>query len=74
MKTFVIIMLSLFIVSCRNMEHKEEKVSHDFKQRSISIADGRSYQIVTYKGHEYLCNGSTGGIIHTESCECNENL
>ena len=64
------ILLITFFYGCTNEVNEVETISSDFKMQNIDVKGGWQYQIITYKGHEYLCNSSHGGMIHTESCDC----
>lgn len=65
-----ILLVAVLFSSCNNVEHEPNKVTPDFEVKNIDVKGGWQYQIIVYKGHEYLCYSSNGGIIHTESCGC----
>lgn len=69
-KYFLYTLLALVFTSCYSKVHQQKQVTNDFKQQNIDVVGGWQYQIINYKGHEYICNSSRGGIIHSESCEC----
>tara|TARA_R110000803_G_scaffold122515_1_gene190517 strand:- start:1120 stop:1365 length:246 start_codon:yes stop_codon:yes gene_type:complete len=66
---FYTLLVAVFY-GCTNKVNEVETISSDFKMQNIDVKGGWQYQIITYKGHEYLCNSSNGGMIHTESCDC----
>lgn len=74
MKIFFLLICILVLNSCdlKSTEsiRKSNNKEYDFERVSIVTDGGWIYQVITYKGHEYLCNTPNGGILHTESCKC----
>ncbi len=61
------------LLSCKSDAseiRKSRNREYDFERVSIVTEGGWVYQVIKYKGHEYLCNTPNGGILHTESCKC----
>jgi S-adenosylmethionine/arginine decarboxylase-like enzyme len=72
MRILYIILLSILFISCNEKISNTNLHSRIKKIQDITI-DAKGYYIIQVDNHQYFTNGSSGGIIHLESCLHNYN-